>query len=73
MPKKGEKKRKIKKLYAGEGVRAPKTWWDEIMGELKKEKKYKKFSKPRLQRIVGGIWKKEPQAAKIKIVREYQR
>lgn len=73
MPKKGEKARKIKALKAGKGVKAPKSWWDEIMSALGREKKYKGFSKPRLQRIAGGIWRKEPKATKIKIIREYQR
>jgi len=73
MPKKGEKARKIKKLKANEGVRAPKSWWDRMIDTLKKEPKYKKFSKPRLQRIAGGIWRKETTASKIKIVKEYQK
>jgi len=73
LPKKGEITRKIRILNAGESIRAPKTWWNKMIAVLKEEPKYNKFSTPRLQRIAGGIWRKEPKATKIKIIKEYQK
>lgn len=69
MPKKGEKARKIKKLRAGEGVRPPKRWWDEIVSALKGEHKY---TKKQIPRIAGGLWAKKPKAAKIKLIKKFQ-
>lgn len=51
--------------------RPPKKWFDKVMEDTKKEKKYKGYGKDRLGEIVGGIWQKFSDKEKAKIRREY--
>lgn len=38
-------------------VKPPKKWFDEMVERTKKNKKYKDFSKERIDEVVAGIWK----------------
>ncbi len=71
MSKYGEKARKIKQLKAGEGVRAPKKYWDKIQKEMRKE--YPKVSKKRLGAITGKRWINISTKKKIEIVKKWQK
>lgn len=71
MPIKGEAQRKIKKLKAGEGVKAPYSYWHNVLiPETKKE--YPELSEERIRAIAGSRWKGIHKEEKIKIIRKWQ-
>ena len=71
MPKRGEKAKKIKQLKAGEGVRAPRKYWQKIQKEMKSE--YPKVSKKRLGALTGKRWNNISTKKKIEIVKNWQK
>lgn len=71
MPKKGEVSRKIGKLEKGEGVKAPYSYWHNVLiPETRKE--YPGLSQERINEIAGKRWANISTPVKIKLIRQYQ-
>ena len=62
---------KLKKLEQGKKVSPPKDWWDKMRAKVGRQKKYKGFSRTRLDRITAGIWHGYSVATQKRLVKKY--